>query len=209
MTAPLGSDNDALRAYYDAHASMYDRWMRSYDRVMLGDARSRVCRVASGRTLEIGVGTGLNLPHYRDSVDLVAVDFSPEMLGAARARAAAIGRDVDLRIEDAHALRLPDASFDTVVTTLFLSSAPDPARVVAEIHRVLRPGGRAVVLDHVRSRLGPLAWLQRVTEPFVATRTGVHLDRDPLDLLVPAGFEIDREQRARLGVVQALVARKP
>jgi ubiquinone/menaquinone biosynthesis C-methylase UbiE len=205
----LAAENDALRHYYDANASTYDEWMRSYDRVMLGDARRRVCGLATGRTLELGVGTGLNLPHYPGGVDLVAVDYSPQMLDVARARAGAIGRAVDLRLEDAHALTLDDASFDTVVTTLFLSSAPDPGQVVTEIRRVLRGGGRVLVLDHVRSRRRPVAWVQRVTEPFVSSRTGVHLDRDPLDHLVTLGFDIEREQRARLGVVQAVVARKP
>lgn len=203
------NDNESLRRYYDEHASIYDRWMRSYDRFMLGDARARVCRQATGRTLELAVGTGLNLPHYPADADLVAVDYSPKMLAVARKRAAASGRLVELRVEDAHALTFSDGEFDTVVTTLFLSSAPDPRRAISEVFRVLRAGGRLLLLDHVRSTVPPVRWVERVTERFVAARTGVHLSRDPLDHLAAVGFTVDAERRARLGVLQELIARKP
>lgn len=205
----LADDNDALRGYYDASASVYDRWMQSYDRVMLGDARRRLCQLATGRTLELAVGTGLNLPHYGPDVDLIAVDYSPKMLDVARQRADAIGRTVEFRLEDARQLQSADCAFDTVVTTLFLSSVPEPAKVAAEVFRVLRHGGRLLSIDHVRSTIGPVRWVERVTEHAVASRTGVHLSRDPLDYLPAIGFRIDREQRAKVGVLQALIATKP
>lgn len=205
----LTDDNERLRSYYDANASIYDTWMRSYDRFMLGDARRRLCALAKGRTLEVAVGTGLNLPNYPAGIELVAVDYSPKMLEVAQRRAADLGRKVEFRIEDAHALSFLDATFDTVITTLFLSSVPDPRRAVEEIHRVLRPGGQLLTLDHVRSTVTPLAWVQRATEGWMAARTGVHLSRDPLDYLPVTGLVVDDEQRARLGVVQRVVARKP
>jgi ubiquinone/menaquinone biosynthesis C-methylase UbiE len=202
-------DNERLRRYYDENASIYDTWMRHYDRVMLGDRRWWLCQLAAGRTLELAVGTGLNLPHYAPQVELVAADYSPKMLDVARKRAQELGRKVEFRLEDAHALALPDGSFDTVLTTLFLSSVPEPTKAATEIHRVLRSGGRLLTLDHVRSSFPPLRWLERATERIVAARTGVHLDRDPVDYLPSIGFRLEREQRARLGVVQALVATKP
>ena len=205
---PASGDNGALRRYYDDNASIYDDWMRSYDRLMLGNARRRICGLATGRTLELAVGTGLNLPHYPSEVELVAVDYSPKMLEIARSRAETLDVNIELRVEDAQALTFGDSAFDTVVTTLFLSSVPDPVLAAKEIYRVLRSGGALLALDHVRSNVAPISWLQRATERFVASRTGVHLGRDPLDYLPAVGFAIEREQRARLGVVQALVARK-
>ena len=154
-------DNDRLREYYDENAGIYDRWMDSYDRFMLGDGRARLCALASGRTLELAVGTGLNLPLYGDDVDVVGLDYSPKMLEVASARAARLGRAVELVVGDAHQLEFGDGEFDTVLTTLFLSSVPDDRAAAAEAFRVLKPGGRFLVIDHVRSNVAPVRWLEQ------------------------------------------------
>lgn len=204
-----GAKNERLRQYYDAHAGEYDGWIRYYDRVMLGDSRARLCARAKGRTLEVAVGTGANLPLYPAGVELTAIDFSPGMLGRARRRAEELGRAVELRVGDAHALDFPDASFDTVVATLFLSSVADDRRAASEFFRVLKPGGRLLILDHVRSNLLPVRWLEHVLERILAKPNGFTLLRDPLDYLGENGFVIDSWTRRRAGIIEELVARRP
>jgi ubiquinone/menaquinone biosynthesis C-methylase UbiE len=205
----VGHGKEDLRRYYDTNAGIYDRWMVSYDRFMLGDARGRIFGLARGRTLELAVGTGLNLAHYPSDVDLAGIDYSPEMVDRARQRARALGHEIDLRVADAHDLPFGDGEFDTVVTTLFLSSVPAPERAASEAFRVLRSGGRFLSLDHVRSRTALVAWVEGATERLIAARTGVHLSRDPLDYVGPLGFVVEPEQRSRLGIIEVLFARKP
>src|SRR5687768_5177387 len=118
--ARTARETERVRAFFDRSAASYDGWMRPFDRLMLGDGRARVCARAHGRTLELAVGTGRNLPFYPPDVELTGVDVSPAMLDVARQRAAALERAVELRVGDAQALDFPDAHFDTVVATLAL-----------------------------------------------------------------------------------------
>src|SRR6266536_793997 len=126
MPATTG-DTARLRGYWDKHAPNYDRQMRFFDRVLFGDTRTWVCQQATGDVLEVAIGTGLNLGSYPDDIRLTGVDFSPAMLERARDRARELGRPVDLREGDAHALAFPDGSFDTVVCTFSLCAIPGHA----------------------------------------------------------------------------------
>ena len=181
-------NTDAIRSRWDRRAVHYDAAGRLLERLLIGDSRAWIGRQATGRTLEVAVGTGRNLPHYPAGLDLTGLDLSPEMLARARRRAAELGRRVDLREGDAERLPFPDGSFDTVVCTLALCAVPDREAAIAEIDRVLRPGGRLLLLDHVERR-----W-----------RRG-----RPADLAADRGFRPDRRDRLRLGVIDRLAARKP
>jgi ubiquinone/menaquinone biosynthesis C-methylase UbiE len=129
------------RRYWDRRAGGYDKTMARMERLLLADGRQWVCAQATGEVLEVAIGTGRNLGFYPIGVRLTGLDYSPAMLAIARQRAHALGLQVDLREGDAHALPFADASFDTVVCTLGLCSVHDDRRVVAELVRVLRPGG--------------------------------------------------------------------
>jgi ubiquinone/menaquinone biosynthesis C-methylase UbiE len=201
-------ENERLRRFYDRSAGEYDRWMRFYDSIMLGDARRRLCSRASGRTLELAIGTGLNLPFYPDGVRLTGVDLSPAMLAVARQRSRKLGIDAQLLVGDAHALDFPDDTFDTVISTLFFSSVPDPRQAAAEVLRVLKPGGRLLLLDHVRSPIMPVRLVERLLDPPLRRFSGCNLMRDPLDYLGEVGFVVDRCDRFRWGIVVEVVARK-
>lgn len=201
-------ETERLRRYYDESAAAYDGWMRHYDRLMLGDGRRRLCSRATGETLELAVGTGLNLPCYSRGVRLTGIDLSPAMLAVARRRAQHLGWEVDLRVGDAQSLAFPDCHFDTVVATLLLSTIPDCRRAAVEAWRVLKPGGRLLVLDHGRSTAAPVRWLERLLDPLMARHTGVHLLRDPLDYLGAVGFAIERCDRSRAGIIEEIVARR-
>jgi ubiquinone/menaquinone biosynthesis C-methylase UbiE len=198
-----------LRRYWDKHARNYDRQMAFWERRLFGDGRQWVCAQASGEVLEVAIGTGRNLPFYPQGIRLTGVDFSPAMLELARRQADRLGRQVDLRLGDAQALELPDASFDTVVCTFSLCAIPDERRAIAEMRRVLRPGGRLLLLDHVAGTsrwVRAVQWLlERVTRPL----NEEHLLRRPLLQVQAEGFQIERAERFKLGIVERLATRKP
>ncbi|WP_328747215.1 class I SAM-dependent methyltransferase [Streptomyces sp. NBC_00285] len=183
--------------------------MRFFDRVLFGDSRTRTCSQATGTVLEIAVGTGLNLPLYPADTRLTGIDWSPAMLDHACHRADQLQLTVELIEADAHALSFPDASFDTVVCTFSLCAIPDDRQAVAEMIRVLRPGGRLLLLDHVISSGWPTRILQRLLDLVTVPLGGEHLCRRPLVHVRAAGLEIEERDRSKLGIVERVAARKP
>jgi ubiquinone/menaquinone biosynthesis C-methylase UbiE len=207
-----GSDRDAAnrrrRRQYAEEASTYDRDADRSERWLLGtDHRPWACSRAVGRTLEVAIGTGLNLSHYPSGVHLTGVDLTPEMLALARRRSADLGMSVPLTEGDAQALPLADATFDTVICTYAMCSVPDERATLNEMWRVLKPGGRLILVDHIRSSVPPLYWLQRLME-LAPSRNRDELTRRPREHVEAAGFTIEESDRLRAGVVERLVARK-
>ena len=195
---------------WNKQAPRYDKQIGWCERKFLGTShRPWACAQAEGKVLEVAVGTGLNIPHYPQGVELTGVDISPEMLAIARQRAAENGREVDLRQGDAHNLPFEDASFDTVLCTFSLCNIPDEGRAVAEMKRVLRPGGKLLLVDHVRSTKKVFFWLQRAVEPISVMIDGDHQTRRPLEHVRAEGFDVIDTQRFKAGVVERVVARRP
>ena len=198
-----------VRRIYDRLAPRYDRVIAVAERLLFDGGRQWASAAASGRCLEVAIGTGRNLQYCTDSMQLVGLDVSPGMLEYARVRADVLGRSVELQVGDAQRLPYSDASFDTVVATLSLCSIPDDHRAVREMARVLVPGGRLVLLDHVASPVRPVRALQRILNPVMVALEGDHLLREP-DLAVrAAGLAIEEFERSKWGIVAQLVARKP
>lgn len=208
MTPTPADETTRVREIQDKHASGYDRQMNFFDRVLFGDGREWACSLAKGEVLEIAVGTGRNLRHYPPGVKLTAIEFSPEMLAIANGRAGQLGREVDLREGDAQALDFDDERFDTVVLTLALCTIPDDRKAASEVFRVLRPGGRFVLMEHVRSPVLPVRAVQRALDPLTVRFEADHLVREPLDYLAEVGFEIESVARSRWGIVERVLARK-
>ncbi len=208
MTA-LTKENERLRRLWQEYAPRYDREAGLLERMLLDDGRAWVCRQAEGEVLEVAIGTGLNLEHYPAGLSLTGFDLSPAMLARARDRAAALGRQVELVEGEAHALPFPDRSFDTVVCTLGLCSVPDERPVISEMFRVLRPGGRLLLLDHVGSHHRLIFLWQRLLERSMLKQCGDHQTRRPLPLVERAGFVIDHQRRSKAGVVERVVAHRP
>jgi ubiquinone/menaquinone biosynthesis C-methylase UbiE len=200
---------DRWRRYWDKHSASYDKQMRFFDRVLFGDSRTWACSQATGDTLEVAIGTGLNLPLYPAGVRLTGIDLSPAMLEQARARAHQLGRAADLREADAHALPFPDASFDTVACTFSLCAIPGERLAITEMKRVLRPGGQLLLADHVAASAWPARAIQRLLETVTVPLGGEHFLRRPSEIAASEGFEIGRRQRFKLGIVERLAARKP
>ncbi|GAA3515582.1 class I SAM-dependent methyltransferase [Aeromicrobium panaciterrae] len=182
--------------------------MRFFDRKLFKDSRHWVCSQAGGDVLEVAIGTGLNLEHYPADVRLTGIELSPAMLDLARTRAIDLPREVDLREGDAHRLDFADASFDTVVATFSMCAIPDDRQAVAEMHRVLRPGGLLLLADHVASPNVVGRAIQRLAEAVTVRVAGEHFRRRPLTNVLELGMVIERRERFGMGLVERLAARK-
>jgi len=201
---------DRVRAIYDRRAESYDRSVGLSERWLLGDLRRVFGAELRGETLEVGIGSGLNLPAYSPFVTrAIGVDLSAGMLAVARRRAGNLERSIELIQADARSLPFPDASFDTVAISLALCTVPDPTAALGELARVCRPGGRVVFLEHVRSPFPPVAVAQRLLSSYQERLLGCHLDRDTIDLAGTLGFTMLSERRRLFSVFRLVVAHPP
>ena len=162
-----------------------------------------------GSILEVGIGTGASLPHYRPGARLTGIDLSAGMLAVARRRAAELGIGADLREMDAQRLAFPDSSFDAVVFNLSLCTIPDPVLAIEEALRVVRPLGALIFLEHVRSNLVPVAALQELITLITAWTQQDHWNRATPDLVRAAGIRVVSERRWLLGVFSLLIGEAP
>jgi ubiquinone/menaquinone biosynthesis C-methylase UbiE len=181
----------------------YDAALAPLERLGLRAWRARLLAGARGDVLEIGGGTGLNLPHYPAEARITFTEFETPMLARARRRVEATQR-VAFVAADAQRLPFADACFDTVVATLAFCTIPRPESAFAEVHRVLRPNGRLLLLEHVRTPRGWVARLQDWCTPlWKPLAHGCHLNRRPLELAEQLGFRV---AEVRLGLDGWLIA---
>jgi ubiquinone/menaquinone biosynthesis C-methylase UbiE len=190
------------------HAALYDRLTKSTEKALV-DVRRFVAGEATGRVLEIGCGTGANLPYYDWSrvESLTATDPDPFMLRRAEAKAGDLQAEASVSFHNvpAETLPFPDAAFDTVVATLVLCTVDDVAASLAEVRRVLRPDGVFRFVEHVRGE-GLVGGVQDVIEPVWGWFAGgCHPNRRTEASLQDAGFVVQIERRFSLGGLPAIV----
>ena len=180
-------------------ARVYARISPTMDAQGAIDHRRKLLAGLAGRVLEVGAGNGLNFAHYPPGVtEVLAVEPEPYLRGLADV--AARQAPVPTRVVDgtAGALPAPDASMDAAVASLVLCSVPDQARSLAELHRVLRPGGQLRFFEHVRADTAGLARVQRIADLLWPTLVGgCHTSRDTVTAITTAGFQITSLQRFR------------
>jgi ubiquinone/menaquinone biosynthesis C-methylase UbiE len=181
-----------------AFTAGYDRMTKATEEAGLRETRRQALAAASGRTVDVGAGTGANLDLYPRSVtELVLAEPDPHMLRKLRPKAAGIGAEVVA----APAERLPfeDASVDTVVFTLVLCTVPDPEAALAEAARVLRPGGRLLFVEHVRSGDSGLAgWQDRLEKPWRFFADGCHCNRDTVATIEASPLTLERAEHGEM-----------
>ena len=197
-----------VRRFYDRDPAGYHRGSVATER-LLSRWRQKVGESVTGRLLDVGFGTGLSLPHYPPSVEVVGADASLGMLRFARQEATAQGRPVQLVQVDAEHLAFPDQSFDSVAFNLCLCTIPNPARALQEALRVARPGAPMIFLEHVRSHLPPVALLQDALHPVLWALASDHVNRRTPQTIRRAGVEVVSVERWFLGVFNLIVGRAP
>jgi ubiquinone/menaquinone biosynthesis C-methylase UbiE len=200
-------------------AAVYDRFMRVSEEACLGRWRAELLRELSGAVLEVGAGTGVTLAHYPKTLTrLVLCEPDPHMRRKLGEKLAAAGMKAELSDAAAERLPFPDASFDAVVGSLVLCSVRDQGAALAEIARVLKPGGRLVFLEHVAADARParLKWQQRVEPVWKHLMGNCHLTRRTEAAIVAAGLRIERIERESIRKALPIVrpsirgtARKP
>jgi ubiquinone/menaquinone biosynthesis C-methylase UbiE len=205
----LRDETDRVREIWERFAPRYDRQIRFFERILFEGGREWVCSRARRDVLELGIGTGRNLPFYPADARLTGIDLSPATLEVARRRTEKVKRSVDLRVGDAQSLDFEDGAFDTVVSTLTMCSVPDHHRALSEAARVLRPGGRLIMLEHVRSPAAAVRLGQRLLNPLSVRFVADHLLREPLHTVRRLGFEVVELERLKWGIVERLLAVKP
>jgi ubiquinone/menaquinone biosynthesis C-methylase UbiE len=208
MTGSAHQTARVLRTW-EKGAADFDRKIAAAEKGPFAGGREWIGDRATGRILDVATGTGRNLPHFPASATVTGIDLSPAMLSLARQRAGDLGRDVALEQGDAEQLPYEANTFDTVVCALSLCSIPDPAAAVGEMKRVLIPGGRLLLVDHIRSTWPPIFAAQWLLERITIRTSGEHFTRRPLTVVESAGFEIVEVERLRAGTIERVNARKP
>lgn len=192
------------RQFLWSYAAMYDLFNASAERAGLREQRHDLLAQATGATIEIGAGTGLNLAHYPPAVTRLAlVEPDPYMRERLRRRASRLGSDAEILDAAADRLPFPDASFDTAVVTFALCSVPDERAALSEITRVLAPGGRLLFLEHVRSA-DPRVAAKQDKMPFPYRLIGCHPNRDTLAEIKASPLTVESVREGELPKAPAI-----
>lgn len=192
LTADNRKETVATQNRYDRIAPLYNL-MEIMPEFLYKRWRKRIwSEVTTGDVLEIGVGTGKNIPYYTPNINITAIDLSSKMLIRAQKKTSALDIAVDLSQMDAQLLGFKSDSMDTVITTFVFCSIPDPMRGLAEIRRVLKPDGHVILLEHMRSKYEGLGKLMDSLDPLVYRITGPHINRQTVENVTTAGLVIQQ-----------------
>jgi len=194
------------QARWDRTSRTYD-WLTWAEERRFAAAKRRLFAKMSGRCFMVAAGTGHDFQFFPPGLSITAIDISPDMVARARARAAGYAGKLKVEVMDVQQLEFDDATFDTIATSCTFCSVPDPIRGLRELHRCLKPGGRLLMFEHVRSRIGPIAMFQDLMTP-LTRRFGPDMNRDTVGNVSKAGFEIRAEANVYLDIVKAIEAHR-
>lgn len=199
------TDSSTVKRNYNRIASVYD----VVDLLIPHAWRRKAVGQVAGRVLEVGVGSGLNLPLYPGTcTEIVGVDISPRMLDKAKSRAAHCAAPVTLYEMDAQELRFPDHSFDTVLATCVFCTVPDPLKGLREMNRVCKPDGKLVLVEHMRSEKSWLGKIMDWLNPLTVALLGDHINRHTVDNVQKAGFKIIQVENLSGDIVKLVIGKR-
>ncbi len=182
------NETEKIQKRYNRAARLYDIFEQPMEMMMLKNWRLEIAKDLKGKALEIGVGTGKNIPYYPDDVDITAIDFSEKMLLRARERAKRFHKKVQLIEMDAQNMDFEDNTFDRVFTTCVFCSVPNPIKGLKEIRRVCKPGGKIIMIEHVRSEKKVLGLIMDLLNPLTVNLYGANINRRTVENIKRAGF---------------------
>ncbi len=194
-----------VQQVYNRVAARYDRFIAPIERLLVGDGREWAISQSGGQVLEIGTGTGRTLAGLPGTPRPIGLDISSSMLGQAARRIRP--RAAVLIVADAANLPIADASIDTVISTLTMCAMPNPAAILVEARRVLRPDGVLVLLEHSTADNAVIASGHRLLEKWTGPHYGEHLTRETEAMVSAAGFTLQEVSRRRGGLIRRVVAR--
>lgn len=199
----MNEQTEVIRRRYNRTARFYDLM----DKMIPDAIRKQAIEKARGKVLEVGVGTGKNLPYYKEGCEVTGIDFSPGMLARAKDRVKEAKVPIILLEMDAQHMTFSDNTFDTVLATCVFCSVPDPVQGLKEVRRVCKPGGQIILLEHVRSDNPILGWLMDVLNPVSLHMIGSNINRRTVDNVKAAGISILNVGNLSGKIVKLIIAK--
>ncbi len=203
---PINSkETERTRSRYQRIAPLYDT-MELLAEPRYSDWRSHLWSLVEGpKILEVGVGTGKNIAYYPPGMNITTIDLTPGMLERAESRARELSVDVDLHLGDVQNLPFPNEIFDEVIATFVFCSVPDPIKGLNEVARVLKPNGRLLLLEHVRSADPILGALMDLLDPVTVRLMGPHINRRTVENVRQSHLQLERLEDVGLGGIFKLI----
>ena len=202
----MQTENDLIRKRYDRIAPYFEIMEAMMEGLFFKSWRKKLSKAEGHHILEVGVGTGKNFEYYPPGARVTAIDFSPAMLKQATQKKAQKAVKVDLDLMDIQSLAFADNSFDTVIASFVFCSVPQPLKGLKELHRVCKPGGQVLLLEHVISTKPLLAKVMNFFNPIIVTLVGANINRNTLRNIKAVGFAwviVDQQSSHLIKLVEA------
>src|SRR5699024_6097979 len=176
------------------------------DHAIRPSCREDLLKDVQGNILEVGVGTGANFTYYPEDVHVTGIDFSPKMLRIAEKRLSETKASISLKEMNVEQMDFPDNTFDVVVSTCVFCSVPNPVRGLQEIRRVVKPDGKVVMLEHMRSNNKIAAKMLDIINPITVRMSGANVNRETIKNIENAGLKIEEEQYLMTSIMRKITA---
>ena len=197
----MNKHTEIIKQRYDRISSLFD----VMDHMIRVSWRKDLLEYLQGIILEVGVGTGANLPYYPSNVHVTGIDFSPKMLAKAEEKIERAKAKVILREMDAEKMDFPDNTFDNVVSTCVFCSVPDPVKGLKEIRRVVKPEGKIVMLEHMRSENIVAGKMLDLINPLTIRIVGANVNRKTIENIEKAGLKIEQQSNLMTSIMRKLI----